>query len=214
MCQPRLPGWPPNRSLHIPRHRVLNHSVADICHVRDSDRGSVLHPSDDVFDSSELSACADMPMTTSPNVLADAALDGWRRQIADHGHPSSARRSALPAAPRTYRGAARPACPDGGPAAVRARRARPRLGAAARAAEAHRPRARDLEAQPVMLLRDAFFRPRRRSPYDRRPGGSPAKQITRFCRASPWSSRRPHHDLAPRLPAERPGHSDAAARSG
>jgi hypothetical protein len=44
-----------------------------------------------------------MPMTTSPNVLADAALDGWRRQIADHGHPSSARRSALPAAPRIWK---------------------------------------------------------------------------------------------------------------
>ncbi len=33
-----------------------------------------------------LSNCADLLMTTSPNVLVYAALDGWRRQMVSHGH--------------------------------------------------------------------------------------------------------------------------------
>lgn len=38
------------------------------------------------MDPAQLSACADLLMTTSPNVMIYAALDGWRRQMAEHGH--------------------------------------------------------------------------------------------------------------------------------
>ena len=38
------------------------------------------------MDPDQLSACADMLMTTSPNVMVYAALDGWRRQMTEHGH--------------------------------------------------------------------------------------------------------------------------------
>jgi arginine/lysine/ornithine decarboxylase len=49
------------------------------------EQGSVFHLSGDLVDPDQLSACADMLMTTSPNVLVYAALDGWRRQMAEHG---------------------------------------------------------------------------------------------------------------------------------
>jgi arginine decarboxylase len=37
-------------------------------------------------DHDRLSACADVLMTTSPNVMVYAALDGWRRQMVERGH--------------------------------------------------------------------------------------------------------------------------------
>jgi len=39
----------------------------------------------DLIDRDRLSACADLLMTTSPNVMVYAALDGWRRQMVQHG---------------------------------------------------------------------------------------------------------------------------------
>ncbi len=51
------------------------------------EQGSVFHRQGTLVDPDQLSACADMLMTTSPNVMVYAALDGWRRQMVQHGHP-------------------------------------------------------------------------------------------------------------------------------
>jgi lysine decarboxylase len=50
------------------------------------EQGSVFHLQGDLIDPDRLSACADLLMTTSPNVLVYSALDGWRRQMVEHGH--------------------------------------------------------------------------------------------------------------------------------
>jgi arginine/lysine/ornithine decarboxylase len=50
------------------------------------EQGSVFHQQGDLSDPDQLSACADMLMTTSPNVMVYAALDGWRRQMVEQGH--------------------------------------------------------------------------------------------------------------------------------
>jgi arginine decarboxylase len=49
------------------------------------EQGSVLHHQGDLVDYARLSACADLLMTTSPNVMLYAAIDGWRRQMVQHG---------------------------------------------------------------------------------------------------------------------------------
>ena len=54
-----------------------------------------------------LSACADLLMTTSPNVHVYAAMDGWRRQMVEHGHELLG--AALDLAARFARGSRR--CP-------------------------------------------------------------------------------------------------------
>jgi Orn/Lys/Arg decarboxylase, major domain len=65
---------------------------ADVCVVSvhkmgtGFEQGSVFHRQGDLVDPDQLSACADMLMTTSPNVMVYAALDGWRRQMVQHGH--------------------------------------------------------------------------------------------------------------------------------
>jgi arginine decarboxylase len=65
---------------------------ADVCVVSvhkagaGFEQGSVYHVQGDLVDSDRLSACADILMTTSPNVMIYAAIDGWRRQMAQHGH--------------------------------------------------------------------------------------------------------------------------------
>lgn len=50
------------------------------------EQGSVFHVQGDLIDRTLLSACADLLMTTSPNVLIYSALDGWRRQMVQEGH--------------------------------------------------------------------------------------------------------------------------------
>jgi arginine decarboxylase len=50
------------------------------------EQGSVFHLQGNLVDHGQLSACADLLMTTSPNVMVSAALDGWRRQMAQRGH--------------------------------------------------------------------------------------------------------------------------------
>lgn len=37
------------------------------------------------MDAAHLSACADLLMTTSPNAILYSAIDGWRRQMIQHG---------------------------------------------------------------------------------------------------------------------------------
>jgi lysine decarboxylase len=48
-------------------------------------QGSVFHIQGDLVDPSHISACADLLMTTSPNVLIYSAMDGWRRQMVEEG---------------------------------------------------------------------------------------------------------------------------------
>jgi arginine/lysine/ornithine decarboxylase len=81
---------------HLPFHENLPawamDAGADVCVVSvhkmgtGFEQGSVFHLQGELVDPGQLSACADMLMTTSPNVLIYAALDGWRRQMVQHGH--------------------------------------------------------------------------------------------------------------------------------
>ncbi|MFD6397722.1 aminotransferase class I/II-fold pyridoxal phosphate-dependent enzyme [Nocardia sp. NPDC060249] len=81
---------------HLPFHHDLPTWAmdvgADVCVVSvhkmgmGFEQGSVFHVQGDLVDPKRLSRCADLLMTTSPNVLIYAALDGWRRQMAEFGH--------------------------------------------------------------------------------------------------------------------------------
>jgi len=55
------------------------------------EQGSVLHVRGDLVDQHHLWACADMLMTTSPNVLVYAAMDGWCRHMVQDGADRIAR---------------------------------------------------------------------------------------------------------------------------
>jgi arginine decarboxylase len=80
---------------HLPFHDDLPtwamDAGADVCVVSvhkmgaGFEQGSVFHVQGDLIDRDRLSACADLLMTTSPNVMVYAAMDGWRRQMAQHG---------------------------------------------------------------------------------------------------------------------------------
>jgi arginine/lysine/ornithine decarboxylase len=81
---------------HLPFHDDLPTWAmdvgADVCVVSvhkmgaGFEQGSVFHVQGDRIDQDRLSACADLLMTTSPNVLVYSAMDGWRRQMVEHGH--------------------------------------------------------------------------------------------------------------------------------
>ncbi|WP_040790559.1 aminotransferase class I/II-fold pyridoxal phosphate-dependent enzyme [Nocardia paucivorans] len=80
---------------HLPFHDELPTWAmdvgADVCVVSvhkmgaGFEQGSVFHAQGDLIDRARLSACADLLMTTSPSVPIYAALDGWRRQMVEHG---------------------------------------------------------------------------------------------------------------------------------
>jgi arginine decarboxylase len=80
---------------HLPFHEQLPtwgmDAGADICVVSvhkmgaGFEQGSVFHVQGDRIDFPHLSACADLLMTTSPNVLLYAAIDGWRRHMVEQG---------------------------------------------------------------------------------------------------------------------------------
>ncbi len=80
---------------HLPFHLDLPtwamDAGADVCVVSvhkmgaGFEQGSVFHVQGDLVDPSHLAACADLLMTTSPNVLVYSALDGWRRQMVETG---------------------------------------------------------------------------------------------------------------------------------
>ncbi|MCP2317453.1 lysine decarboxylase [Nocardia amikacinitolerans] len=80
---------------HLPFHPALPTWAmdvgADLCVVSvhkmgaGFEQGSVFHLQGDLVDPARLSACADLLMTTSPSVLVYTALDGWRRQMVQHG---------------------------------------------------------------------------------------------------------------------------------
>ncbi|PJE09162.1 MAG: ornithine decarboxylase [Mycobacterium sp.] len=81
---------------HLPFHEDLPtwamDAGADVCVVSvhkmgaGFEQGSVFHLQGDLVDPDRLSSCADLLMTTSPNVMVYAALDGWRRQMVERGH--------------------------------------------------------------------------------------------------------------------------------
>lgn len=81
---------------HLPFHEDLPtwamDAGADVCVVSvhkmgaGFEQGSVFHLQGDLIDQDRLSACADLLMTTSPNVLVYSAIDGWRRQMVESGH--------------------------------------------------------------------------------------------------------------------------------
>ncbi|WP_156297665.1 aminotransferase class I/II-fold pyridoxal phosphate-dependent enzyme [Mycobacterium paragordonae] len=81
---------------HLPFHEDLPtwamDAGADVCVVSvhkmgaGFEQGSVFHLQGDLVDRDLLSSCADLLMTTSPNVMVYAALDGWRRQMVEQGH--------------------------------------------------------------------------------------------------------------------------------
>ncbi len=64
---------------------------ADVCVVSvhkmgaGFEQGSVFHVQGDLVDYDHLSSCADLLMTTSPNVMVYAAIDGWRRHMVRSG---------------------------------------------------------------------------------------------------------------------------------
>jgi lysine decarboxylase len=80
---------------HLPFHEDLPtwamDAGADVCVVSvhkmgaGFEQGSVFHLQGDRVDQARLSACADLLMTTSPNVMVYAAMDGWRRQMVEQG---------------------------------------------------------------------------------------------------------------------------------
>jgi arginine/lysine/ornithine decarboxylase len=80
---------------HLPFHDSLPtwamDAGADVCVVSihkmgaGFEQGSVFHLQGNLIDPDRLAACADLLMTTSPNVLLYAAMDGWRRQMVEHG---------------------------------------------------------------------------------------------------------------------------------
>jgi arginine decarboxylase len=49
-------------------------------------QGSVLHQQGELVNPIVLKACVELLGTTSPSVLIYAGLDGWRRQMVEHGH--------------------------------------------------------------------------------------------------------------------------------
>jgi hypothetical protein len=76
--------------VHLPFHADLPtwamDAGADVCVVSvhkmgaGFEQGSVFHVQGDLVDRDRLSACAGQLMTTSPNVMIYAALDGWPRR--------------------------------------------------------------------------------------------------------------------------------------
>ncbi|MET9429008.1 MULTISPECIES: ornithine decarboxylase [unclassified Streptomyces] len=81
---------------HLPFHPDLPtwamDAGADVCvtsvHKMGSglEQGSVFHLQGDLIDPQVLKNREDLLGTTSPSVLVYAALDGWRRQMVEHGH--------------------------------------------------------------------------------------------------------------------------------
>jgi arginine/lysine/ornithine decarboxylase len=81
---------------HLPFHDDLPSWAmdrgADVCvtsvHKMGSglEQGSVFHLQGDLVDPDVLEKRADLLATTSPSVLIYAGLDGWRRQMVEHGH--------------------------------------------------------------------------------------------------------------------------------
>jgi arginine decarboxylase len=80
---------------HLPFHPDLPtwamNAGADVCvtsvHKMGGgyEQGSMIHSQGDLVDARHLAACADLLMTTSPNLMLYAAMDGWRRHMVADG---------------------------------------------------------------------------------------------------------------------------------
>ena len=80
---------------HLPFHDDLPtwamDAGADVCVVSvhkmgmGLEQGSIYHLQGDLVDPARLQQCADVLATTSANVMIYAAMDGWRRQMVQHG---------------------------------------------------------------------------------------------------------------------------------
>jgi arginine decarboxylase len=85
-------AWGAHLPFHEDQPTWAMDAGADVCVVSvhkmgtGFEQGSVFHQQGGLIDPDQLSACADMLMTTSPNVMVYAALDGWRRQMVQQGH--------------------------------------------------------------------------------------------------------------------------------
>src|SRR4051794_32281504 len=84
-------AWGAHLPFHVDLPTWAMNAGADVCVVSvhkmgaGFEQGSVFHVQGDLVDPSHIAACADLLMTTSPNVLVYTALDGWRRQMVDSG---------------------------------------------------------------------------------------------------------------------------------
>src|ERR1700710_2647497 len=74
-----LPTWAMDAGAHVCVVSVHKMGAA-------FEQSSVFHLQGDLVDADQLSKCADLLMTTSPNVMVYAALDAWRRQMVERGH--------------------------------------------------------------------------------------------------------------------------------
>ena len=80
---------------HLPFHDELPtwamNADADVCVVSvhkmgaGFEQGSVFHVQGELVDYDQLSRCADLLMSTSPNVMVYSAIDGWRRHMVAAG---------------------------------------------------------------------------------------------------------------------------------
>jgi arginine/lysine/ornithine decarboxylase len=95
---------------HLPFHDGLPtwamDAGADVCVVSvhkmgmGLEQGSIYHLQGDLVDPVRLKQCADVLATTSANVLIYAAMDGWRRQMVQHGREMIGRTLELTASVR------------------------------------------------------------------------------------------------------------------
>ncbi len=113
---------------HLPFHEDLPtwamDAGADVCVVSvhkmgaGFEQGSVYHVQGDLVEGRYLAQCADLLMTTSPNVMLYSAMDGWRRQMVEHGTTCSdralTRAARRPRADQRYRRSHRARGPPAG----------------------------------------------------------------------------------------------------
>src|SRR3954453_20569235 len=84
-------GWGAPLPFHDDLPTWAMDAGADVCVVSihkmgaGFEQGSVFHLQGDLIDPAYLATCADLLMTTSPNVMVYAAIDGWRRQMVEQG---------------------------------------------------------------------------------------------------------------------------------
>jgi arginine decarboxylase len=97
-----------DEAAHLPFHDELPtwamDAGADVCVVSvhktgaGFEQGSIFHLQGKRIDPAHLQQCSDLLATTSPNVLRYAAMDGWRRQMVQHGQRRLADALAWPVA--------------------------------------------------------------------------------------------------------------------
>jgi arginine/lysine/ornithine decarboxylase len=160
---------------------------ADVCvtsvHKMGSglEQGSVFHLQGDLIAPEVLKARADLLGTTSPSVLLYAALDGWRRQMVEHGRSLYDRALSLADHRRISAQLTHADEEDTADALLDAFRAVAAHAADLRPAPARAiPDPPQLRLEQVMLPRDAFFGPAAQVPWDRAAGRVAAEMLTPY----------------------------------